>query len=169
MKRLHSLSKGFFCWLLIFLLPASPVFAEIYKWVDEDGKVHFGDKPKDDETSQASEKVELQQNYVPGEGIPEEQIQAQRDFLRKKDEQRKQQKQNREAAALKRKELQADCDRMRNQLKGYTTANVVSGRVQRKEYFTENGEPVTSRRQDEIVAELEKSINKKCGTTPLRN
>ena len=31
---------------------AGPVLAEVYKWVDEQGNVHFGDKPKDRELAE---------------------------------------------------------------------------------------------------------------------
>ena len=31
--------------LLTFALFTQPVFAEIYKWIDDSGKVHFGDSP----------------------------------------------------------------------------------------------------------------------------
>ena len=32
--------------ILCFLLLSNILYAEVYKWVDEDGKVHFSDKPK---------------------------------------------------------------------------------------------------------------------------
>ena len=41
------------------LIVNSPLtFAEIYKWVDENGKVHYGDKPKDEQ----SKKLEIKKN-----------------------------------------------------------------------------------------------------------
>lgn len=45
--------------LLLLLLPLSVCATEIYKWVDENGKVHFGDSPKKQDRA---EKLELRVN-----------------------------------------------------------------------------------------------------------
>ena len=43
-------------WLLAALLSgASTATAEVYKWVDEDGRVHFGDRPQ----AEDAEAIEL--------------------------------------------------------------------------------------------------------------
>ncbi|ARN74379.1 DUF4124 domain-containing protein [Oceanicoccus sagamiensis] len=161
MKNNTQRKKPLFFFLLVLFLPLTAV-SQIYKWVDEDGKVHFGDKPKESPAGQLSEKVELKEGYVPGEAIPEEQIEAQKDFLRKKDQQRALEQQQQQEALARRKEQQQKCQKMRDRIKDFTTAKVVNGRVQRNNYFTENGQPVTSDRQDEIVAELEQSIARQC-------
>ncbi len=36
--------------LIVFLLSATPVNAELYKWVDEQGKVHYSDQPASGKT-----------------------------------------------------------------------------------------------------------------------
>lgn len=43
----------------IFLTSNLCYAAEIYKWTDENGKVHFGDKPKDTETTEIYEEKKL--------------------------------------------------------------------------------------------------------------
>ena len=40
--------------ILTFVLIASPIHAEIYKWVDDKGVTHYGDKPKAGANSQGS-------------------------------------------------------------------------------------------------------------------
>ncbi len=40
--------------VLVFLFIAQPTFAQIYKWTDSQGNVHFSDKPQP-----GAEKVEL--------------------------------------------------------------------------------------------------------------
>ena len=44
----------FYVYLTLVLLAfaSSPANAQIYKWVDEDGNVHFGDYPQDEQTSE---------------------------------------------------------------------------------------------------------------------
>ena len=162
MKDKLNFQKTFLFLLLVLLNPVSPAFAEIYKWVDESGKVHFGDKPKDSATAQTSEKVELKQDYVPGAGLSPEQVEAQKAYLRRKDVEREQQKQDAEKSALKRKELQAQCKSMRDRLKGFINKGMMGGKRKRVDYFVEDGKPVSSKRQQEIAAEMQRKINKKC-------
>ena len=162
MKDRINFQKTFVFLLLVLLIPVSPVFAEIYKWVDESGKVHFGDKPKDSATHQSSEKVELKQSYVPGPGLSPEQVEAQKAFLRRKDVEREQQKQDAEKSAIKRKELQAQCKSMRDRLKDFTNKGMMGGKRKRVDYFVEDGKPVSSKRQQEMVAEMQRKISKKC-------
>lgn len=157
-----NLQKPCVFFLLFLLTPVTPVFAQIYKWVDESGNVHFGDKPKDSATLQSSEEVELKSNYVPGEGLSTEQVEAQKAFLRLKDNEREQQKLDAEKKAIKRKELQTQCESMRDRLRDFTNAGVRDGRLKRVDYFVEDGKPVSAKRQQEIVEEMQKKIDKKC-------
>ena len=39
------------CIFLVFALIAFSISAEIYKWVDEEGKVHYGEKPPQTENT----------------------------------------------------------------------------------------------------------------------
>jgi len=60
-----------YSWLLVFLccFTAFPLQAEIYKWTDEKGRVHFGDKPVAQHTA---EPVELSKmNTMTAVDIPE--------------------------------------------------------------------------------------------------
>ena len=144
------------------LFSSNSAFSEIYKWVDESGKVHFGDRPVSSKSNETSEKVELIPSYVPGEGIPSEQIEAQKDFLRRKDEEREREKINAEKLAQDRKSRQEECEKIRKRLREITEVRMNNGRWQRPDYFVENGKPVSSDRQQEIIAELRRKVSRKC-------
>lgn len=49
--------------LYLLLLLAATADGEVYKWTDENGKVHFGDRPPTDATT---EQVEIKVNSVTG-------------------------------------------------------------------------------------------------------
>ncbi len=51
---INKFSKFYFI-LLPLLCMSNISYAEIYKWIDESGKVHFSDKPSRDHTSEAIE------------------------------------------------------------------------------------------------------------------
>jgi hypothetical protein len=50
----YSMSKMeyVFCILLVFLSHQASLMADIYKWVDENSRVHYGDKPGNDNSQQ---------------------------------------------------------------------------------------------------------------------
>lgn len=162
MKNSINFQKKFVFLLLILLMLMRPAFAEIYKWVDESGKVHFGDKPKDSATLEASEKVELNESYVPGPGLAPEQVEAQQAYLRRMDRQREQKKQEAEKTATKRDEASANCASIRDRLKDFTDIGMKNGQRKAVDYFIENGKTVSSKRQKEIIAEMQENFAKKC-------
>ncbi len=57
---LHTLFAVSFLTLLV-----ANAHAQIYKWVDEDGKVHFGDKPSNTQDARSAQEVTVQEAYVP--------------------------------------------------------------------------------------------------------
>lgn len=158
----NIICSGFVGVLFVFLVLSSPVSAEIYKWVDESGNVHFGDKPKDAKTLQSSKKVELESGYVAGEGLTPDQLEAQKAFLRRKDHERERRKTEAEKQAVKNKELQAQCKLMRERLADFTNMGMRDGVRTGVDYFVEDGKSVSAKRQQEILAGLEEKISKKC-------
>jgi glutaredoxin len=42
MKKIHLLVS---CLLLVFLMTSPASYSQLYKWVDEQGKIHYGDNP----------------------------------------------------------------------------------------------------------------------------
>jgi hypothetical protein len=58
--------------VLIAGLSLAPIVqAQIYKWTDDQGNVHFGDKPENPESASEAEAVDLELNYVPQERTPD--------------------------------------------------------------------------------------------------
>ncbi|TGD73865.1 DUF4124 domain-containing protein [Mangrovimicrobium sediminis] len=62
----------------ILLAPPLAGAAEIYRWVDDKGNVHFGDKPRDPAQAAEAENVEVNEAYRPPERSDEE-LQEMRD------------------------------------------------------------------------------------------
>lgn len=156
MKNYQRRVCGF---LILALAPLSAplAFAEIYKWVDAEGKVHFGDKPHD---SAEAEEVKLKESYRPAERTPQEQETYLREqqLLGRKTQARQQSEQrekveNDEKAAQQGEEKAKLCASYTDYIKRLTTMDV-SGPIPKYYYVKENGKSVTSARQREIVAEI---------------
>ena len=77
--------------LLMSAIATAPAVAEIYKWVDADGKVHFGDKPLDPAQAAGAEEVQLKEGYRPAERTAQEQEAYRREqqLLRRKTDARR--------------------------------------------------------------------------------
>lgn len=90
---------------VLFLLITQPLHAEIYRWTDDQGKVHFSDKPVSDKAKQVKIKVApaTPQNK---QNIQERKLKAER-FLRAREEEREEK--NKEIA--KKKELKKKRER----------------------------------------------------------
>ena len=134
------------------------VSAEIYKWVDADGKVHFGDKPHDPDIARAAQPVELGNSYQPAartaaeqEAYDEEQHKKMlRDQMRRRDA-----KQARQQAAVERREHQTElCGHLAQSVKELSTVEIKNG-VRILPYIEgEDGKSISSDRQREIIADL---------------
>ena len=106
--------------LLLGGLLISPVGAEVYKWIDEQGRVHYGDKPPE----QGAREMQVDPGTGSGGPIPSD---AQRRdktqrLLRAFDEERRlkqQREQRQEAEAAERRQR---CARARDRLRRYTHA-----------------------------------------------
>ena len=65
-------------WTLIFLLFISVSHAEIYKWTDENGQIHYGERPNNPNT----EKIEIKSTAPkPDAGIDSDRKEKQRKLL----------------------------------------------------------------------------------------
>lgn len=101
-------------WLLLATLLPLVCSAQLYKWTDAEGRVHFGDKPPEQQGSQA-EQVQVTPPKPLGQGEEVEQINQRLQELRDKEQERKAAAQD--AQAKKDKELQRQCDQARRQYK----------------------------------------------------
>jgi hypothetical protein len=134
------------------------VSAEIYKWTDADGKIHYGDKPRDPAQAREAQQVELEESYQPAERTAQEQqaydeeqrLISLRDQMRRREEQQAQE----EASAKKVQAQEALCAKYEEAVEKLS-AMVVENDVRTITYVKgEDGRPVSAERQREIVDEL---------------
>jgi hypothetical protein len=144
--------------LSLTTLIAAQASAEIYKWVDADGNVHFGDRPKDPAQARNAEQVEVVESYQPPERSAEEQEaydNEQRAIeLRNQLHRREAQKAD-EAEQRERSERKAAlCAKYDESIDELETVEVKDG-IRHLVYVEgEDGQSVSSERQKEIIAEL---------------
>ena len=151
--------------ILLTIMPLCTAIAstEIYKWVDANGTVHFGDKPQDPAQADTAKPVELTTGYQPPARTPEEQkaLENEQRLIQEKSrayqdrqrQQRQQQQEEKEAQAKVRQEKAALCAAYEHDIQSITTTEIVNGRRHRT-YLSEDGKSVTVKRQQEIAEEL---------------
>jgi hypothetical protein len=156
MRRSQSFSAGILLISTAILAVEAP--AEIYKWVDERGNVHFGDKPRDEEQADRAEQVEIVEGYKPPVRTAEEQAAHERKQQTEKRRREVYQQEDLEARELAqdqaRKEKAERCASLGESIGKLSSMESVDG--VRTHYYVEdeNGKSVTSERQREILEEL---------------
>jgi hypothetical protein len=148
---------------VILLLSMTFIFsavalAEIYKWVDADGNVHFGDKPKDPLQARDAQQVELGESYQPSvrtaqekeEYDNEQRLIILRDQMRRREESQAQD----EAEVRRRTEKEALCARYEEAIKKLSTVVVKNGGRTRVYLEGEDGKSISSERQRKTIEEL---------------
>lgn len=98
--------------ILLLQLFSHPVHSEIYKWIDENGQVHYGDKPKNKKKSKkVPYKAPPKQNSAPTtENIPARTAEQMANDLRQERYQKANEK-RRKAAEKRKKEYRQLCDK----------------------------------------------------------
>jgi hypothetical protein len=118
---IRDIDMKYLLWLLFFMMPLV-VNASVYKWVDENGKIHYGDQPK---TSQPAVEMKVDAaaptpSYSGDELSREEKrerlLQSMEEDRADKQEMREKQK------AVKEKNRQR-CNRYRDQMRHYERAS----------------------------------------------
>lgn len=133
-----------FAWFVILLMPLV-VEAEVYTWVDEDGKRHYSDQPPADAGHEVEQKdyeiTNIDRGYPPASVIP-----------RDEDEPGPEE---RERDAAHQKQLAAACAEARERLR------TMRGPVR---FWDEDGHPVhvTEREREAMARDLEKEIEERC-------
>lgn len=129
---------------LTLLFAAVPANAEIYKWTDADGRVHFGDKPVDKKLQ--AEEVEVR-DYKPGNDAKTREIIERRERLMNADADKARRGdalKSAKAADTVREEKR--CSEAREHLLK------ISGRV---EFYDDNGKPVRVSEQERAARQRE--------------
>ena len=132
--------------------------AEIYKWVDAQGNIHFSDKPGDAQAADNAEKVDVIESYQPAARTPQEQqtFDEQQRKTRLRDEMRMRDdaKAKAEAKMQRDKAREATCVAYSNEIDELETVKVKNG-VRYITYATDDeGNALTSQQQRERVAQL---------------
>ncbi|WP_444943115.1 DUF4124 domain-containing protein [Microbulbifer sp. ZKSA006] len=141
---------------LLLAVSATAASAEMYRWVDENGRVHFSDRPPADAEAQ-NVSGELAPINAIGSGSnrqPSSTATVKSGVSRKMDEEyRNRQLREKQQRQEKR---QAACDDARSNLEA------VQGRVV---FIDDNGKEVrrSERQRQQIAEKLEREINRYCG------
>ncbi len=145
--------------LLLSMLPiiSDGVVAQIYKWVDADGKLHYGDKPRNPGQARDMQQIELRESYQPAVRTAQEQqlydeeqrLIRLRDQLRRRDEQQAQ-----EQADARQREKKAELCANYDKAIGELSTVVEKNGIRTMVYLEEDGKSVSAERQREIVEEL---------------
>lgn len=104
--------------LAILLPPAGAISAEVYKWTDESGRVHYGDKPPDEGAVQ----VEIREDPPPEHDM-EERRQKRRRLLEIFNEDRRREKEERETARREEEKRSKRCAEARKRLEKIINAS----------------------------------------------
>lgn len=154
-----SMGKPIFI-TLIFICLASVTHAGIYKWVDKNGQVHYGERPS---TSQKSEKIHVRDIGKPAnntnkqsEEVPQEDKRAK--LLRAFEEERNLKKEQRQKDRQQAEQRKRNCDIAKDELRRYQSASRVYD-------LDENGKrkylPDSAREQS--IQRARHEVNRWCG------
>ena len=128
--------------------------ADIYKWTDDSGKVHFGDRPKHDAGAQ---EVKVNANNIVSNDVLHLSGQPRSKALKSIDQIELERKLTRRANETKKR---ASCDADREFMEKLSGTDLIDGKVHFY-YFKENGKAVSEGRKKEMIAELKEKLEKK--------
>lgn len=103
----------------ILLQPAAEPLAEVYKWTDEDGRVHYGDKPP----VENAETVEIQNPPSDHDPALQQRREKRRRLLEIYNEDRQSQQEQEEAARREREQRKRRCAQASERLQTTRDAN----------------------------------------------
>jgi Domain of unknown function (DUF4124) len=156
-RRAHTRYLGILLLLMTSAL-SQVVVAEIYKWVDADGKIHYGDKPRDAAQAREAQQIQLRESYQPAERTAQEQqaydeeqrLISLRDQMRRSEEQQARD----EAEAKQREEKKLLCENYEDAIRELSTVQEKNGVPTWVYLQDEDGKSVSSQRQLEIIEEI---------------
>lgn len=102
------------CAALMGLLLCSPLLvqAEIYRWVDAEGRVHFGERPQ----GSGAQTVDVKPQVIESDEYTRESQQRMQQILNARDGERADQQANQQQQQAERAQMQAKCDNLRGEL-----------------------------------------------------
>ncbi|MFK7977183.1 MAG: DUF4124 domain-containing protein [Halioglobus sp.] len=151
---------------MVLALHSGIAHSEIYKWVDEQGNVHFGDKPKNSKSAAQAESVELRDSYTPTQRtVAEEAAYAnERLATKRRLEARREaeEKRNSERLALENEQRLAQCAEDKALLKDVTQVQMTDTGPLMYYLTDENGNAMKVSEQNKAIAVLREKIARNC-------
>lgn len=140
-------------WSITACMLASICQAEVYKWTDENGRVHYGDRPQGSE----SEKLDIKTSVPKPDAELDNHREKQRKLLDVFAEERAVKNQEKAAAEKKKKELKQQCAERKDYLR----------KLKRSASLYEldekgNRQYLSNESHDKKIADVEKQIQKYC-------
>ena len=107
--------------LLLWIFQVTPLgaHAEVYRWVDEQGTMHFSDKPN---RHTSAEKIEIKTGAVNKDASQERRLKDQKHLLSVLEEERKIKQQKQIEKQKKKEEKKKSCKKARETLNEYLTS-----------------------------------------------
>jgi len=139
--------------LVVFGICTGPSLAGVYKWTDEEGNVHFGDRPRGENAEQVKVPKSAPASQAPDAAERRQTQQRMLDIYREDREKKKQAKAEKKR---KRKEMEARCVVARDRLKSFQ--NSVLYELQEdgeRSYYSEEKKQAT-------IKQLQAQIKKHC-------
>lgn len=107
---------------IVLLLTSSLAEAGVYKWVDEQGRVHYGDKP----ISTGADELTIKDQPAPNPSAAStSRKEKQQQFLRAREDERKEKQQAAAEEKQKRAEAKRKCERAERDYKKYHNAGSI--------------------------------------------
>ncbi len=127
--------------------------AEVYKWTDENGRVHYGDRPQGSE----SEKLDIKTGTPKPDAELDEHREKQRKLLDVFDEERAEKKEKKAAAEKEKRETKRKCAELKDYLKSLKEVSSLYELDEKgnRRYLDEE----THKKE---IAEVEKTVKKHC-------
>jgi len=144
-------------WVFVFLLFLSAgAQAEIFKWVDNNGQVHYDDKPPL-QNKNSKQVMDVDQNNNSVEPLSNRRVDKRKKLLNAIDEDRQQKKDQAAKAKKKKAKLNKQCLRARDSLKSYQRSAYVYD-------LDKDGNRIIlpSSARDKVIANLQRKIAANC-------
>lgn len=121
------------------LTVATMTHADIYKWVDENGQVHYGDKPGDDSSEQLSVE-EKSVDQLEQDNAGDNRLEYQKRLLDSYATERRQKQEEKAKQDKQQAEQKQKCERARKRLASYENAGLLYTRDEQGERVILNDE-----------------------------
>jgi len=138
--------------MILMFLYSITGYAEIYKWIDEQGKVHYGDKAVED-----SKEIDVNISNRGHLKVNESREKKRRKLLKAFDDDRQRENKEKAKKKKKKKKLKRNCAISKDRLRVYERAGSLYD-------IDKNGNKVvlSNKEREKTLTELRKSINKHC-------